>query len=253
MVRGPRQSHRSLRVQYLSDLHFEFHADAGASFVESMDPSDVDVLVIAGDLATGRGIGPALDRFCARYAGIPVVYVHGNHEYYGCARDEARAATRAACRRHPTLHWLDADGTTIGGRRILGATLWFRRSKHADLEDRMNDFQQIPNFEGWVYDDNARALAFFDRELRTGDLVITHHLPAAACVGSRWKSSPLNPFFVCDLEPLIRTRKPSTWIHGHMHDSVDVRVGHTRIVCNPFGYVGHELNAVFDDKAVVEV
>ena len=34
-----------MRIQLLSDLHFEFHRDNGRSFVESLDPDGVDVLV----------------------------------------------------------------------------------------------------------------------------------------------------------------------------------------------------------------
>jgi predicted phosphodiesterase len=50
-----------MHIQLLSDLHFEFHADHGQSFVESLDPRGVDVLVLAGDIAVGDGIADAPD------------------------------------------------------------------------------------------------------------------------------------------------------------------------------------------------
>ena len=31
-------------------------------------------------------------------------------------------------------------------------------------------------------------------------------------------------------------RQPALWIHGHMHDPVDVVLGQTRVLCNPAGY-----------------
>lgn len=79
------------------------------------------------------------------------------------------------------------------------------------------------------------------------------YLPAPSCISARFAGDPLNPFFLCDVEALVRTRGPALWIHGHTHDSVDVKVGATRIVCNPFGYVRHEENASFRDDAEIEV
>ena len=68
------------RLLLLSDLHFEFHKDAGESFVASLAPTGIDVLVLAGDIAVGAGIGPALDLMCARFRASTVVYVHGMGE-----------------------------------------------------------------------------------------------------------------------------------------------------------------------------
>lgn len=57
--------------------------------------------------------------------------------------------------------------------------------------------------------------------------------------------------FASDCEDLILATQPDFWIHGHMHNSADHRVGATRIVCNPNGY-GNE-NSLFDSALVVEV
>jgi predicted phosphodiesterase len=34
----------------MSDLHFEMHADGGAGLIRELDPTGVDVLVLAGDI-----------------------------------------------------------------------------------------------------------------------------------------------------------------------------------------------------------
>lgn len=241
-----------MRLQYLSDVHVEFHADAGESFVSSLDPAGIDVLVLAGDIAVGEGIGPALDRFCARYPDARVLYVHGNHEFYGTTREAVLGITRAACARNGNLVWLDGDVLELGGRRFLGAPLWFRPGAE-HLKMLMNDFRTIRDFGSWVYEENARALAFFEGQLRAGDVVVTHYLPVEASVAPRWKGNLLNPFFLCDVEELIRARRPACWIHGHTHDSVDAVVAGTRVVANPFGYVRHELNSEFREQAVIEL
>jgi Icc-related predicted phosphoesterase len=48
---------------------------------------------------------------------------------------------------------------------------------------------------------------------------------------------------------IIRSRRPSLWIHGHTHESRDYRLGATRIVANPCGYPG-ALNRSFSSIVV---
>lgn len=243
-----------MRVQLLSDLHFEFHRDGGQAFVESMEPDGIDVLVLAGDIAVGEGIVSALDRVCRHYVDATVVYVHGNHEYYGTSREAVFAHTRRACDAHANLRWLDCEAVEVAGHRILGAPLWFRDAPEAaPFKRAMTDFSVIEGFESWVYADNARAVDFLDRELRPGDVVVTHHLPSQRSVSPHYVGHPLNPFFVCDLESLILDRAPAYWLHGHTHDSVRYNLGATTVLCNPFGYVGHELNRHFADALVVRL
>ena len=43
-----------MKLQIMSDLHFEMHADAGAKLIRELDPTGVDVLVLAGDITMAR-------------------------------------------------------------------------------------------------------------------------------------------------------------------------------------------------------
>jgi Icc-related predicted phosphoesterase len=243
-----------MRLQLLSDLHFEFHRDSGRSFVESLNPAGVDVLVLAGDIAVADDIPLALGLLCEHYRRSSVVYVHGNHEFYSTSREHVHALTRSALADNPNLTWLDGDCVELCGQRFLGAPLWFGRHPDAvRLRPLMSDFTEIQGLEQWVYADNARAVAFFERNLREGDVVVTHHLPSWRSVAPRFTGHPLNAFFVCDLESLIRERRPRSWLHGHTHGSLDYEIGATRVVCNPFGYVRHELNSAFSDLLRVEL
>ena len=61
-----------MKIQIYSDLHLEF-----ARFDPA--PSDADVVILAGDIdIKSRGVSWANDTFQC-----PVIYVCGNHEYYG--------------------------------------------------------------------------------------------------------------------------------------------------------------------------
>ena len=243
-----------MRLQLLSDVHVEFHADQGADFVRSLEPAGVDVLVLAGDIAVGAGIVSALRLFCEHYRDAAVVYVHGNHEYYGTDRESVVGFTREASAANRNLVWLDSETAEIGGQRFVGGPLWFeRRPDAAQFKRSMADFGQIAGFESWVYDENGRMRRLLAAELRETDVVVTHHLPTQRSVPPRFSSSPLNAFFVCDVEELIEERRPRLWMHGHTHTSVDTRIGPTRILCNPFGYAGWELNAGFVDGMFVDL
>ncbi len=241
-----------MKLRILSDLHFEFHPDAGRGFVRGLDVDPNEILALAGDLATPKLLAGSLDLLCQRFR--HVVFVAGNHEYYGRSPAEVHDILHAAVARNANLHWLEAAATTIDGQRFIGATLWFdEEAGRTPGRHFLNDFRVIDDFEPWVYEQNARAIAYLTQNLHASDVVVTHHLPAQACVAPKWQGSPLNPFFVYDLEPLIHARQPKLWVHGHTHTAGDVRVGQTRIVANPLGYVGHEAQDGFAERLVVEV
>jgi Icc-related predicted phosphoesterase len=241
-----------MRIQILSDLHFEFHRDGGRSLVDACYAPNVDALVLAGDIAVAEGIAPALTLFSERYP--HVLYVHGNHEFYGSDRETVVAHTQEACTRLGNVRLLDCDAVELAGRRLHGAPLWFPRSDAATRYQRnISDFSLIRNLSSWVYDEHERAKSYLEREIRPGDVVITHHLPALPCVLPQYAGDPLNCYFVSDLAHVMRERQPVLWIHGHTHGSVDLVCEGTRVRCNPFGYLRREENRGFVEQLVLEV
>ncbi len=72
-----------MKLQIMSDLHFEMHADGGAGFIRELDPTGVDVLVLAGDITMARQYEDLASVFKPLAQKYPhVLYVPGNHEYY---------------------------------------------------------------------------------------------------------------------------------------------------------------------------
>jgi predicted phosphodiesterase len=244
----------SLRIQLLSDLHFEFHRDGGRSFVDSLDPGGVDVLVLAGDIAVGEDLPDALDLICQRFPEADVIYVHGNHEFYHSSLGRVHQLTMRALGNNPNLSWLNKTGMEVGGTRFWGASLWFPHTVTEPSVKRMlSDFSEIEDFESWVYRENMEAVRFLQDRVRPGDVVVTHHLPSQLCVSPQYRGNALNPFFMCDLTPFILERQPRLWLHGHTHDSRDVAIGGTRLLCNPFGYAGSNVNPGFNERLIIEV
>lgn len=240
-----------MKLQILSDAHTEMHADGGKSFVEWVT-TDADVLVIAGDLGTTRTLREVLRQFCQRYP--HVIYVLGNHEYYGSSLPEVRKVMGRTRKECPNLHWLENEVAVIDGQRFVGSTLWFPDDGSNEAwEGHLNDFWQILNFRDWVYNLNQRSMAFLADEVRAGDVVVTHHIPTVRGITPRWVGSFLNRFFVCDMTSAIEKTQPKFWAYGHTHDSNHLLLGETELICNPFGYARREENRSFDPRLIIEV
>ena len=105
-----------MRIQVVSDLHLEFH-----NLLPSV-AEGADVLVCTGDLAPiGAGaVRNAAEEWAeARH----ILYVPGNHEFYGADIDRARKQLAEECARHG-ITLLDTDAIVIDDVHFIGATLW---------------------------------------------------------------------------------------------------------------------------------
>ena len=242
-----------MRLLIASDLHFEFHRDGGKAFIASMPLESVDVVILAGDIGTLRnGLIPALGLICARAKHL--VLVLGNHEYYGSFPRDVHRALAVLEQLTPNFHWLHHAAITIDRQRFIGTTLWFPDDPlSVGRRGMLSDFSVIKEFVPWVFNENKRAQDFLNQEVRPTDVVITHHLPSQHCVHPRYRGSPLNAFFVCPMDPLIERAQPKLWIHGHSHESLDMHLGKTRVIRNPFGYAGHEENSGYQEALIVEI
>ena len=242
-----------MRIKVMSDLHLEFHNDHGREFIDSLNSDGVDVLVLAGDITTsGNGISRTIRRFCDKFSNV--VYVAGNHEYYGCTLNEIHRMLSQLSEDLDNFHWLNKSSVEIDGQRFLGGTLWFKDDPEAVFfRDKIGDFKHILGLDSWVHSENREAVEFLEQDVREGDVVVTHHLPTWMSVKDKFANSQLNRFYVCDMQHVILDNKPKMWIHGHTHENCDYVLEDTRVVCNPLGYRGHCLNQNFNCDLVVEL
>lgn len=245
-----------MRVLVMSDVHVEFHRDGGACFIKSLP--DADVLVLAGDISVARnisnstGLMTVLPLFAQKYP--HVVFVLGNHDFYYGTPGEVMEKVTKLVQKHPNLHWLENSSVSIDGQRFVGATLWFPQSAEVQKHKGwLTDFRLIGKLEPWVYQQCQASIRYLQETVTTGDVVVTHHLPTPRSVSARFQGQSANVFFVCNVENIIKKNKPRIWIHGHTHDSKDYMLGSTHIICNPFGYAGHEENREFNDRLVLEL
>lgn len=237
-----------MRLLVLSDLHLEF----GASLTV---PPEVqyDAVVLAGDI---NSPGTRAVHWAARessFGGRPVVYVPGNHEFYGREmRCELEAMRKAA--QGTSVHVLSRDAVVIDGVRFLGATLWTdfalpvaNEDEPADFHEEIdiaralasanryvNDFRSIevatPMRRQYRERQETRLLCAEDtlamhwvdrdwlrRELDAGHggatVVVTHHAPHRRSVAKRYRSDWVTPAFVSDLPDSLFVGR-AMWVSG---------------------------------------
>lgn len=236
-----------MNVRILSDLHLEF-SDRHPPL--DLPETAADVVVLAGDIDKGTR---AIDWAEQTFPDKTVVYVPGNHEYYGQTYADARAALRARTARSANVRLLDNDETQIGGARFIGSTLWTdfelfgSLQKGAAIADSLKyvvDFRAIRWGGGSLFtpersvDLHREAVAFLEQQLARAfggaTVVITHHGPHPGSLHPRWARHLTSAAFISDLTRLLG--KAELWIHGHTHDSFDYQVAGTRVVANPMGY-----------------
>lgn len=111
-----------MRLHVISDVHLEFQKWRSTWDVGTID---CDVHVLAGDIGVGlSGIAWALEAFTR-----PMIYVFGNHEYYG-QRPMTELLEKAREKVAGThVHLLENDAVILSGEegdrvRFIGATLW---------------------------------------------------------------------------------------------------------------------------------
>jgi Icc-related predicted phosphoesterase len=258
-----------VKIWLFSDLHFEFE-----KWLRPLARKlpDADVCVVPGDVL--NGCANSVEYLARELAGrMPVIFVPGNHEFYNDSIVEGLEYGRRAAAAHPDFHFLEDDLAVVGGVRFVGATLWTDYALDGAVQkawamqagaDQMSDHRVIrlqdnPPRRSFMpadaLDIHRRSRAFLEQALALPfdgpTVVVTHHAPHPGSIHPRFKGDGLNPCFASDLSEVLDRWKPELWVHGHMHNSADYRVGETRVVCNPLGYRGENLQ--FNPHLVLEV
>lgn len=227
-----------MKIRLLSDLHHEFYEST--ELYENKDSADV--LVIAGDLDVGyQRCWQALKRFADYHE--HVVYVPGNHEYY----HNNIAEFDSYIKRFSTgtnIHFLNPNTKKIGDVVFIGATLWsnFNQLVFSKLaaSQSITDFRVISGFStDKCAQLNTDHTKFFKEayQLPGKKVFVSHFLPDRACISPRFRgNSAINDYFANTLGDWISTLEESTWLFGHTHDLVDIHIGSTRVIANPYGY-----------------
>lgn len=253
-----------MRLRILSDLHLE-------CFDERPELPDVtcDAVILAGDISRRtEGLNWAAERFTE----TPVIYVPGNHEFYHTCMATLRQELAIEAQRLG-IYFLDNHAITLGSVRFYGTALWTDFNLYRDMPDDdplltaekalalLPDFNVIEQPEGSTFTPSEsrrlhkEALAWLEKELAqpfSGPrVVISHHAPLAQCIPPCYRGNALSPAFASNLQTLMG--KMALWIHGHVHEPVDMKIAGTRVIANPGGYPNEFDPPLFKPDLVIEV
>lgn len=251
-----------MRLWFFSDLHLEKFPYPGA--FQPQIP-DFDVLVCAGDIFEGDCAEGFY--YLRKLAGDkPILFVMGNHEFwYSTIKTEMEIAEEMAQRYDITL--LNNNSITIGDCHFIGGTLWTDyRLWGKDIDINTPTGEEI----GTSSDDSLHQLFAIKDSIKAhtktlkafnqlisnynGDLplvVLSHHAPLADCLPERAKGFWAGNC-ASDLSALTDSGRIKLWLHGHLHNSVDLlRPSGTRIMCNPAGYRFE--NPHFQENMIIEI
>lgn len=266
-----------MKLHILSDVHLEL-----GDFKPPR--ADADAIVLAGDI----GLGVEGIEWAERTFSVPVIYVLGNHEFYGNCFNRLIDAARERCL-GSHIHLLEEEIVVLDGIRFLGTTLWtdFALLGHGEVERNMGyaelnmtDYQQIVASRAGGHSflklsprlTLARHHAnrdFLERFLESRSVsanwqktvVVTHHAPSARSLKGGKPGDRLDAAYASNLDHLVA--KADLWIHGHAHVATDYRVPEIgrfpkagrRVASNPRGYADFGPDAVmgFDPGLTVEV
>lgn len=242
-----------MRINYFSDVHLEFGE-------QSLPETDADIVVAAGDIGIFKqGVEwlKSIDK--------PIIYVAGNHEFYGYEYQQVISMLRNECA-GTQIRFLEKDQFIYQGVRFLGCTLWADifaegEKKAEALGKTLNDFRKV-RFGGEGF--NQQHFAALHQEAKMWlqsqlaqpydgqTVVVTHHAPTEWS----WIETPnsLKKLAYCnDLKPLFHEYEIAAWFHGHVHNMGDYRIADARILSNTRGYVGRKTVSGFDINKVVDI
>lgn len=243
-----------MKLAVLSDLHLEISPWE----VPERTLREADVIVLAGDIGAhtnglvwARGVFP----------GKRIVYVAGNHEFYGAELHGLIKEMRRVAR-ELRIYFLEQDEVIIDGERdsvrYLGTTLWtdFQLFGGTVMGVAMHEAgKYMLDFDGRIrcaptstftpadsiklHRKSRDWLATkLDEPFDGRTVVVTHHAPSMGSVAERFKTNLVSAAFGSNLDDLVA--RSHLWIHGHTHNAFDYRVGTDpekgRVICNPRGY-----------------
>jgi DNA repair exonuclease SbcCD nuclease subunit len=256
----------------VSDLHIE------ASNTD-LHVGQCDALIAAGDIHVPdyallrQGRHSAVEWLVDRCPDVSVFFVPGNHDYEGTDVEVSLAAMRRSAE-GTNVQVLWNEAVDFNGIRILGTPLFSslvhpgRDPEETRLAVTRGTDLGHSGYRGtrldadWLIGRHHESTDFLRHELSQDahipKVVITHWAPSLRSQGLAHRNSPAASYWASDCEDLVA--KATLWVHGHVHDTVDYRIGDDerfgRVISNPRGFsklFGLPQNVAFVQPFLVKV
>lgn len=262
-----------MKIRILSDLHHEFYRQDKWRSQPWMVNSGEDVLVLAGDIASGStNVMKTLNEF--KGLGIPkIIYVPGNHEYYGTSMPDFDRKMVQKTREDPVISMLNPGFTVIGDALFVGTPLYTNFSgdplaEHA-AQRMITDFRLIKDLKTEHYiEKHGSAVQYLRQVFDAVDMskvkhivVVSHWLPSRELIAPEYKTdkSGLNSYFANSLDELMLSLsdrfpdRSKTWFYGHTHNCGQTMLHGWMCIANPAGYPNEFAGPNFNPLLKVEL
>jgi predicted phosphohydrolase len=215
----------------VSDIHFEF-TPVDYLKIEVSDPEDT-TLILAGDINVGlKSLTNTLLSYTNEFANV--VYVAGNHDYYGSSVPKLNAELKGLQDLVDNLYVLDMDIVVIEGVSIGGATLWGQSDEY--VARMINDFDCIQELN--ITELHKEHLAWLKADASGLDILVTHFCPDPALGNPMFPSNELTDYFCPNVVDNLPKEfvMPTFWLFGHTHYSLEHKKKGTTFIANQVGY-----------------
>jgi hypothetical protein len=246
--------------QLCSDLHLETRGGLRAP-VSSYPVRSAPILIVCGD--TYPFVRPDFKEVVRRVA-EPfdlVLFVPGNHEFYGSDMTVDRAMEEA-CYGIGNVAYMNKRSINIRAMQFIGTTLWVDNPKDSASANIMSDYSQIKNFTPKssyaLHKDHkkfiARSIKDAKRAGNVGAVVISHHVPDDRLAYDITSREPVAfpYYFARDMKELTSDPFIKVWCHGHSHEAYRTKLDKDGAIfaSNALGYPGEKTgycrNALFN-------
>lgn len=258
-----------MKLRIASDIHTEFFGEDEIGIWSEiiLPPLDDDkntVLILAGDIGSMKHkecLVNFLDAVVPRFK--TVLYIPGNHEYYGGNLLTTPDVIRELTGKHKNLFFTNMGGCVEENKKIHMHTLWTdfdggNPQSMFEAGERMNDYRLIRNGGRLLqpadtYNLHKAHIENLQGNLSSGDIVVSHHSPSLRSIPPEYLTDRVNGAYHSNLHDLISDKKPALWVHGHTHTACDYMQDETRIICNPRGYGNQYKKNGYRPTLVVEI
>lgn len=232
-------------VQIISDTHNDLRR-----FIPN---KNVDLIIHAGDFNSGAvaSIKPIEDfvNLCNSY-GKACVFVLGNHDYYGhnfynsaieieCYKRGYNLLTLNNTFKYKSFEFIgNIFGTDFElpdtGYNNVDLTKMYCRRNISDFYEIYRDSALDDLFtpDDYINEFN-KSLEFIEPYRYKENIVLVSHFPLSkTCLDPRYLNSPLNPYFIND----INLEGFNIVVSGHTHTTLHNKIGNTDVYINAYGY-----------------
>lgn len=261
-----------MKFRIFSDLHININKNNNLLKELQRNTSDDVLNIIAGDIS-GNCFETIkwIQNYCKK-----ALFVSGNHEL--AAYDDTNAIQEVSNHfrnflRSFQYYYLQNDFIGFDDILFVGCTL-FTDYEYGEYHNEYNQHLALNYLNDFRFGDylidgkKYQLMPYHYKDLFNKSfeflkntiekykdykiVVITHHGCSSKSISDKYQNHKLNASFISDLDDFILNHQQiKYWIHGHLHSNSDYKIGNTRIICNPLGYINENTN--FNPNLILEL